>query len=945
MIGNTLITLFRRGFLAKTPLIVVLPILSLAEVSDIPIDTDTLSDITTTETVSRKPATDLEDSKKKLEQNSSKTREQLYREVFGIPPPKPPREVEASLTVNENVDGRIDVIFSEDRKDFSIPAAPVISMITEMISAKLLDLVKSKINKGRLTKGQLDKLRLETTFDSQDYLVHIAIPPDLLSKQFHDLNGYRDDPYIIECTKPNAMSAYVNFYLNEKLKYMQTSSRDSTNAYYKLLKKTNKEIRQPVYGNIDGAINIKGLVLEGGGSYREIYDHSFQKRDIRLVYDTPKKLLRFTAGDITYKTTGYLSYVTMGGIGIAKDYALQPHVNSYPISEQEFFLNEQSEVDVWVNDVLVKSMILEPGAHDIRGFPFATGSNNVRIEIKDFSGKTETLQFSYIYEPTLLSKGKSNFVFNAGFPSTIARNEYEYNIRDPYLLATYKRGLTNKITVDVYGQCFIDRAIAGSEGIYAFSLGNIYLNLTGSYNTADGPDLAARLGFFYRSKVSYSKTKNTASAQLQRINPITWNTEVEYMGSHFPKRIQDSIEYYDNGIRISTDLSIPMPGQFNVGLKSSYAIRPDSTNIFGINIGFQKTIFRSLRAGASLSYTSDIKTKLANPSVSVNAQWTFISGPNNFSVNETVSRQPPASADTLVSAAIKDRQWGFNTDVQWDYLSINPRPEKVTAGLTARVGEQYSEYNGRLGYNGNGGSIEFNQNLATPGYFQDQLIQHQSDLTLKTSLVFVDGTVGFSRPVYDGFMVAKGVKNLKGCKIRVNPNDEGYDATSVWYSPAVLTLHSPYKLRKIQLTPINSTVASVNEKMSFNLFPQYKSGFLLKVGTDITVLVIGTLLDFNRNPFAYQSIKISNRVDSSETIRTFTNQAGKFQFMGKADQTYEMLLDEASTTRKPILITIPADKNDFYRVGDILRGRSSDDIYYNDSGAPDASKSIKADTD
>jgi outer membrane usher protein len=818
-------------------------------------------------------------------------------------------------------------------------------MISEMISVELLNVVKSKIdNTGRLTKSQLDELRLETSFDSEEYLVHIAIPPDLLSKQVHDLKGYRDDPYVMECIKPNVISAFMNMYFNEKLRYMQSSSRDSSNAYYKILQNTNKDIRQPIFGNIDGAINIKGVVLEGGCSYLEKYNTKIQKKDVRLVYDLPRKYLRFTAGDLTYKTTGYLSYVPTGGLSIAKDYSLQPNVSSYPISDREFFLKEQSEVDVWVNDILVKSMVLEPGTHDIRGFPFAAGSNNVRIEIRDFSGRAATLEFLHIYESTLLAKGKSQYTCNIGVPSNIVRNEYRYNTRDPYLLATYRRGLTDRLTFDVYTQSFLDRAIAGSAGIYALSLGNLHLNIAGSYAKTDGVDFAARLGFFYRSKVSYQKKENTVSSQLQRVNPITWNTEVEYIGPVFPKRLQDSLEYYDNGIRFSTEFAIPMQEQFNVGLKSTYTMRPTSGNVFGINVGFQKTMFRSLRAGANLSYTSDTKTNQANPSVSVNVQWTFISGSNSFSVNEAVTRKAPVSTDTLLSTVSKNDQWDFNTDVQWDYLTLNSRPEKVNAGITARVGEQYSEYNGRLGYNGNGGSIEFNQNLATPGYFQEQLIQHQTDLALKTSLVFADGAVGFSRPVYSGFMIAKGVKNLKGSKIKVNSNDEGYDAASVWHNPAVLLLHSPYQLQKVQLFPINSSVASVNEKTSFNLFPQYKSGFLLKIGTDVTVLVIGTLLDYNSNPLGYQSITITLKSDTKhQPISTFTNKAGKFQFMGKAGQTYEILLSGSSTSDKPILITIPEDKNDFYRAKDIITSVITEVDDVNENTVPAESTFVNSD--
>jgi outer membrane usher protein len=910
-------------------LIILSSLFFLTDASDT-LSTDSLVQLTQTEVSLSPLSPELEDSKQILEKNnSSKTREQLYREIFGIPPPKPPRQIEASLTVNEKVDGRIEVIFSEDRTDFSIPAAPVMSMITEMISTELLDRVKSKISSsGRLTKKQLDELRLETTFESQDYLVHISIAPELLSKQVHDLKGYRDDPYIIENIKPDAVSAYLNVSVNEKLKYFQSTTNDTTSTYYRIFEKANKDIRQPVLGNIDGAINIKGAVLEGCFAYREIFNHSFQKKDVRLVYDMPLNFLRLTAGDLVYKKQGYLSYVPTGGIGISKDYSLQPHINSYPVSDREFFLNEQSEVDVWVNDVLVRSMILEPGTHDVRGFPFASGSNSVKIEIRDFSGRIETLDYTFIHEPALLAKGKSVYTCNIGVPSQIKRNEYIYHTEDPYFVAAYKRGLTHKLTLGGYGQAFIDRMIAGTDGIYALSPGNIHLDLAGSYTRKEGPDIGAKLGFFYRSKVSYSKKKKGQTTSLQRINPLTWNTDIEYIGADFPERLFDSLEFNKKGksLCFSTDLSIPMPGQFNVNLRSAYKILPDSNNVFETGVGFQKTLFRSLRAGATLSYTSDIRSNRANPFISVNVHWTFISGPNSFSVNETVTRQPQVLTDTLIPSASKNSEWGFNTDVQWDYLGTYQRPEKINAGITAHVSDIYSEYNGRIGYSGNGGSIEFNQNLATPGYFQAHFIQHQSDLTLKSSLAFVNGTFALSRPVYSEFMIAKGVKNLKGSTIRINPHDDDYDATSTWFGPAVLPLHSPYLLQKIKLSPLNSSVASVNDKMDFTLYPQYKSGFLIKVGTDITVLVIGTLLDKSGNTLNYQSISITSKDNNDfKPINTFTNQAGKFQFMGTAGQTYEMRLD-GSSAEKPISITIPEDKNDFYRVGDINTDISSPEL-------------------
>ncbi len=863
---------------------------------------------------------EIESSKSMLEQKlSARSREQLYREIFGVSPPKLPQQIEASLTVNERVDGRIEVVFSEDRSDFTIPSAPVINMISEMMEPNQVQLVRNKIDgSGKISQISLNTLGLKTTFDSQDYLVHIFIPPEKLSKQIHNLKGFSEDPYITETIKPHSLSAYLNFNLKQQFKYMQNLIEDSTNIYSRHIELINERFRQPLYVTIDGAVNIKGTVLEGSAFHDESSSRILHRKDTRLVYDRPKEALRFTAGDLRNRASGYLPFIQLGGLSLAKDYSLKPHVRSYPVSEKEFFLSDPAEVEVWVNNVMVKKMILEPGTHDIRGFPFATGSNFVRIEIRDFAGNSETLEFTYIYEPTLMAKGISQYSYNLGFPAKVAKQSITYDTERPSFAMDYKRGITDNFTFDLYGHLFTKRGIAGTEALFALPFGNLQIACAGSYDSLAGIDFAARAGFFYRSKVSYSKEHSNSP---RRTNPIIWNTQAEYIGSNFLKSLQDTVLLYKERAKFTTDLTLPLPEQFNIGLLGKYHLRKDTSDLFEVGVRFQKTWLKSLRTGVSFNYSSDLKTNRANPAVTAYAQWSIISGPNSFSLSERVTRQPPPPLDTFgMPSLASDRQWGFNTDVQWDYIDMNARPEKMGAGAAARIGPDYSDYNGYLSYSGNRGSIEFNQNLAEPGFARGYFLQHRSDFNIKTALVYVDKTVSLSRPVYGGFAMAKGVKNLNGSTIRINPNDMGYDATSSWFGPAVLPLPSQYQLEKIHLAPLNSSVATISEQLDYKLFPQYKSGFLLTLGTDKTILVIGTLLDNDGNPFGHQSIMITAQNDKgSAPTKTFTNQAGKFQFLGKSGQTYEIRPD-GNDEAEPALVKIPKSKDDYFRAGELTIG-------------------------
>jgi hypothetical protein len=183
--------------------------------------------------------------------------------------------------------------------------------------------------------------------------------------------------------------------------------------------------------------------------------------------------------------------------------------------------------------------------------------------------------------------------------------------------------------------------------------------------------------------------------------------------------------------------------------------------------------------------------------------------------------------------------------------------------------------------------------------------------------VYAGSAVALSRPIYGGFVVAKGTKNLRRNKILVNPTELGYEAASSPLGPAVLPLYGSYQLKDVRIMPQNASVGSIDEKLNFTLFPQYKSGFCLVMGKEANVLVVGTLLLADGSPLAYQNVTITSVHDEKTApIKTFTNGVGRFQFMGRGAGTYEISFPE-SMGRAPITITIPKDNKDFYQAGEL----------------------------
>jgi len=916
----------------------------------------------------------IEASKNEMERTlSGKTREQLYREVFHTSPPKRPKQVEASLVVNEITDGVMEIDFTDDHLDFSMPVLPIMRILSGIAIPDLLNKVKTAVDStGRIEKSTLAGMGLQTTFDNETYQIKILVPAIFLLKQVHQLSGLMEDPYAVEAVKPSPVSAYCNIQADQQVNYFQNLSSNSSDVQKLMVENANKNARRPITANFDGAMNAKGVVLEGMANYQEDLKHPFQRQDVRAVYDRPREALRFSAGDIQYLTVGYLANVRMGGVSVSKDLSLQPYVLTYPVGEHEFYLTNPAEAEIWVNDVFVSKMVLEPGTHDIRGFPFSTGSNHVKIVLNDFSGRRDSIDFSFVYNTTLLAKGLSRYSVSAGFPSYIVQQRYVYNEDQPCFTAAYERGVSDRLTVDLYSEAFTtetntmsfsnttnnlaifkkDYALSRSRdgmigfgGLYGIPQGFLELNAAGSYVKNRGLGSAVRLGYTYETKVSYKNSDRRQPDALKLYSPISWNTQVEYLSSKFLKSPIDSPYNYLEALKLSTNLNIPLGERLVIDAGSMYYIRRDTTNLFEIMLRLQKSWLNNLSASLTFQYTSDIYGHQANPQVLASVQWLFRTNKNEFGLNETISRHPPDNPAQTVSQSqpnqttqTSSQQWDFNTGFQWNYDNAKQSPERILASVNGQLGPQSNDYDALLGYTGNQGTLQLTQDMFQPEYSGANYLQHKTDLSLRTALVYAGNTVCLSRPLYSGgFVIVNGVKNLSGDKIKVNPSEQGYDAVTNIFGPAVLPLYSPYQLKRIRIEPENPPMGYVNEKSLFTLFPQYKSGFCLNIGSEKSVLVLGALHDFDSSAFAYQTISIV-AVDEKKaaTVMTFTNGVGRFQFLGHENQSYK-IMPPPSWDRLPITFKIPKNTSGFHHTGVITFVKLSSTANA-DSGKADTAK-------
>ncbi|MEC7643273.1 MAG: hypothetical protein VX870_07220, partial [Pseudomonadota bacterium] len=79
-------------------------------------------------------------------------------------------------------------------------------------------------------------------------------------------------------------------------------------------------------------------------------NNEFYRGEVTLFHDNPQLPLRYELGDLTTFTSGHVSGLNMGGIGISRAYReLQPRREISPGNSQQFYLPSSADVEIQVN--------------------------------------------------------------------------------------------------------------------------------------------------------------------------------------------------------------------------------------------------------------------------------------------------------------------------------------------------------------------------------------------------------------------------------------------------------------------------------------------------------------------------------------------------------------------------------------------------------------------
>jgi outer membrane usher protein len=752
------------------------------------------------------------------------------------------------------------LIDTDDRITFSAPR--LFDLLSNVLNPDVLDNMRAQFaGSTTITPVDLAQYGIAIRYNPQALALDLEIPSERRATRTIQVSPL-DHSRIGEFVQPAGVSAALNVRGNAD--YQWEGAGDGFQA--------------PVMF-VDGAVRLGGPVFESeaiwspGGSGTD-----FQRLGSRAVIDDVDSLLRITAGDLEPIGRGFQSVPEIAGLSLFRSYStLAPQQIIRPRGDRMFQLDRPSTVEVLVNGQSVRRLQLDPGTYDLRDLPFTQGSNDIRLAVIDDTGRTEILRFNVFLDQSQLARGLTEFGVYAGVLAPLGFEGPDYS--DDFAVSGFIRhGLSDYVTLGGNIQADESVRMAGIEGVFGTVFGTIGGNL--SLSDVDGR------GTGWASRVTFQRLIQRAGGQSDSLTLFFESRSRDFgpLGVFLP----DNPFRWEVGGGYSHAFTDDLYGGLDARLSRGRDDQRDLGTVRG-TLGW--------RVNDRMSVTGDLRYERDN-------------------VGERVAG--------LVSLTVRV---GRRSSVRAEY---DTRFDRARASFNTVGGQGVGSYNvaadverSNLGSGVNAvGNYYANQaelGVSHFGTFDDDFGSSTSQRTsfrFASSLAIADGAVSIGRPIYDSFAIVRGHEDLKGAEVLVDPSPFGFTATTGVLGSATHPNLSSYSERTITINAPNAPAGFDLGSGSFRVFPPYRSGYNLMVGSDYNLTATGSLLNADGSPVSLLTGTATELAHPERApVQLFTNREGRFGLFGLAPGRWriEMLDDQRSV----YVIDVPEDANGIVRLGEL----------------------------
>ena len=601
---------------------------------------------------------------------------------------------------------------------------------------------------------------------------------------------------------------------------------------------------------LNAAIRAGPLVFEGAGQFADRNpgavnrQYQFDRNYLRAVYDIPSKFTRVVAGDLTPDTRFQQNFVQMGGVGISRQRRRFDEFRSAVLQgNRQLILQREATVEVYRNGELFQQLQLAPGSYDLSNLPLLSGSNDIRLAVKDAAGVSQTINYETYLDPIDLDPGdyelgayfgklSNQFGLSPKYDGEVAFSGF---FRKAFVAhPAIGFGLqTSRSVQQISGQT---QFLVGGGGRIDVTVGASHSRLGKGYLVGAAYDLALDQGF--RSTtigiqgVFQSRYFTGLGAPFQTNTQIfngtvrlshTFNPNLSLLAGatfvHNHKPLKDDYRIFTQAYyRISRKLS------FRAGIDYQHSGQPSpfTRNGFGVNFGivYQPRI----EDRAELRYDQRRKS----------AQLSYEHSPN-----------------------------AYVGSLSYGGLLADERGQTSAQGYATYIGNRL-DASVSHSLSGTGFSGITNQQITT--------------LRLSSAIGFADGAIAVTPRIGDSFAILTPHPSLRRHHVVVGHllTDSRYQSRSGTLGGAVVGSMASYFTRSIEYDVENPPVGYDLGLGVYRVRPPYHSGYHIVIGNDAYVTAVGTLLEDVGKPVQLGTGQLFNMTRPNEpSSMFFTNSAGR----------------------------------------------------------------------
>jgi outer membrane usher protein len=543
-------------------------------------------------------------------------------------------------------------------------------------------------------KSLFPRVRFE--IDWKASTLYIVADPELFENNVYDLGYY--PPQKVQRTQSG--SAFLNYSIRYSL--------DEDLEY------TSLALPLEVGSNIAGNLYFSSFSYARSGT-----EDKFVRLNSRITVDDSSIYSRLIMGDFSAASGELGSGGSYGGLSFSSSFATEPFFITSSVVNLTFTVESPSDVEIYVNDLLVERRKLLPGEYTFSNLPKASGSGVVTVVIKDAYGGTRKFEKNFFTSHGLLKPGIQEFSYNIGLErEQFGQESFDYG-EETTFLANHRFGISNYLTAGFRLEADTDVLNGGS--MVDFVLGKIgvfRLAVAGSYaEKEDG----------YAGSLGYTYSETGFNFRLSGRGFTRDYATLSLMPFQDRPRLVTSVGFGYN---------FPTFGSFS----ATYS-RSDSyggTDTEATNFFYSKRLFNSLSfyASAGRSVGEDVEDQ-----ISLNLSFN-LGGSKSVGLSRSMRESDTSDAFSLQ----KNR---------------SPGPGGFGYGLRANrdeddLGQVQTRGNASIQYNGSYG-------IYSTDYYRNEAVESY-DLSASGAISIIDGSLHLSRPITDSFALVK-VGQLENVKV------------------------------------------------------------------------------------------------------------------------------------------------------------------------------------